>query len=62
MEKWGSTNAFGIAKILLNCGIIEEDEFQQTVHDLMDGNLKIGVTLGKEKSKKTSKKEKVAFH
>ena len=44
-EKFGLNTAYMVAKIFLNCGMIEEKDLKQTINDLIDGNLKLGVPV-----------------
>jgi hypothetical protein len=61
MEKFSLNYAHSIAKIFLSCGLIAENDLINTVHNLMDGTLKLGVKNEKDskesKSKESGKKE-----
>lgn len=56
MEKFSLNNAYSIAKVMIACGVVEEDALMNVVHDLMDGTFNLGVQ--NEKSKKSKSKGK----
>lgn len=59
IEKFGINNAYSIAKILLSCGVIEENDLIETVDKIINGTFQPRVLNEKnEKESKTKKSSK----
>lgn len=57
-EKFGVATAMSIAKILLSCGLITENDLMEVASQIMEGNFNQGHFMAKAMKKKKTKLKK----